>query len=74
MPAAIICENSFSALKEKLLYDFPLNLGFDDPASCPMRRFCIAAIGIGSPTAANLSLARTFRHLHLNLHLTVIYH
>ena len=58
MPAAIICENSFSALKEELLYGFPLNLGFHYPASCPMRRFCIAAIGIGSSTAANLSLTR----------------
>ena len=35
-----------------------MNLGFDDPAVCPMRRFCISAIGIESPTAANLSLTR----------------
>ena len=61
MPAAVICENSFSALKEELLYDFPLNLGFDDPAPRPMRRFCISAIGIESPTAANLSLTRTYQ-------------
>ena len=59
MPAAVICENSFSALKEEPLYDFPLNLGFDDPAPCLMRRFCISVIGIESPTAANLSLTRT---------------
>ena len=59
MPTAVICENSFSALKEEPLYDFPLNLGFDDPAPRPMRRFCISAIGIESPTAANLSLTRT---------------
>ena len=59
MPAAVICENSFSALQEEPLYDFPLNLGFDDPAPHPMRRFYISAIGIESPTAANLSLTRT---------------
>ena len=59
MPAAVTCENSFSALKEEPLYDFPLNLGLDDPALCPTRRFCISAIGIESPTAANLSLTRT---------------
>ena len=59
MPAAVMCENSFSALKEEPLYDFPLNLGLDDPAPCPTRRFCISAIGIESPTAANLSLTHT---------------
>ena len=59
MLAPVICGNSFSALKEEPLYDFPLNLGFDDPAVRPMRRFCISAIGIDSPTAANLSLTRT---------------
>ena len=59
MPAPVICENSFSALKEEVLYDFTLNLGFDDPAPRPMRRFCISAIGIVSPTAANLSVTRT---------------
>ena len=59
MPAAAICENAFSALKEELLYDFPLNLGFDDSAPHPMRRFCISAIGIESPTAANMSLIHT---------------
>ena len=59
IPAAVICENSFSALTEESLYDFPLNLGFHDPAPHPMRRFCISAIGIESPTAANLSLTRT---------------
>ena len=59
MPAVVICWNSFSAFKEEPLYDFPLNLGFDDPAPRPMRRLCISAIGIESPTAANLSLTRT---------------
>ena len=59
MPAAVISENSLSVLKEEPLYDFPLNLGFDDPAPRPMRRFCISAIGIESPPAANLSLTRT---------------
>ena len=59
LPAPVICENSFSALKEEPLYEFPLNLGFDDPAPRPMRRFCISAIGIESPTSANLSLTRT---------------
>ena len=54
MPAAVICENSFSLLEEEPLYDFPLNLGFDDPALRPMCRFCISAIGIESLTAANL--------------------
>ena len=42
----VICENSCSALKEEPLYDFPLNLSFDDPAPRPMRRFCISAIEI----------------------------
>ena len=59
MPTAVFCENSFSALKEEPLYDFRLNLGFDDPALRPMYRFCISAIGIESPTAANLSMTRT---------------
>ena len=59
MLAPVVCGNSFSALKEEPLYDFPLNLGFDDPTPRPMRRFCILAIGIESPTAANLSLTRT---------------
>ena len=59
MLAPVICGNSLSALKEEPLYDFPLNLGFDNPAVRPMRRFCISAIGIESPTAANLSLTRT---------------
>ena len=54
MPAAVICENSFSPFEEEPLYDFPLNLGFDDPALRPMCRFCISAIGIESLTAANL--------------------
>ena len=58
MPAPIICGNSFFALKEEPLYGFPLNLSLDDPASRPMCRFCISAIGIKSPTAANLSLTR----------------
>ena len=55
----VVCGNSFSALNEEPLYDFPLNLGFDNPAPRPMRRFCISAIGIESPTAANLSVTRT---------------
>ena len=59
MLAPVVCGNSCSALKEEPLYDFPLHLGFDNPAPCPMRRFCISAIGIESPTAANLSLTRT---------------
>ena len=59
MPAVVICGNSFSAIKEEPLYHFPLNPGLYDPAPCPMRRFCISAIGIESPTAANLSLTRT---------------
>ena len=59
MPAVVICWNSLSAFKEEPLYDFPLNLGFDDPAPRLMRRFCISAIGIELPTAANLSLTHT---------------
>ena len=59
MPAAVICGNSFSALKEEPLYDFPLYLGFDDPARRPMCRFCISAIGIESPKAANLPFTYT---------------
>ena len=59
MLAPVVCGNSFSALKEELLYDFPLHFGFDNPAPSPMCRFCISAIGIESPTAANLSLTRT---------------
>ena len=65
MLAPVVCGNSFSALKEEPLYDFPLNLGFDSPAPRPMRRFCISAIGIESPTAANLSLTRTCQLLEL---------
>ena len=56
MLAPIICGNSCSALKEEPLYDFPLNFGRDDPALCPMRCFCISAIGIESLKAANLPL------------------
>ena len=59
MPAAVICENSFFALKEELPYDFPLNLDVDDPVPRPIRCFCISAIGIESPKAANLSLTHT---------------
>ena len=59
MLAPVVCGNSFSALKEEPLYDFPLNLSFENPAVRPMRRFCISTIGIESPTAANLSLTRT---------------
>ena len=40
-------------------FEFPFNLGLDDPAPRPMRRFCISAIGIESPKAANLSLTCT---------------
>ena len=46
LPASVVCENSFFALKEELLYDFPLDLGLDDPVLRPMHRFCISAIGI----------------------------
>ena len=59
LPIPVVCGNSFSALKEEPLYDFPLNLGFDDPARRHMRRFCISAIGIESPKAANLQLTHT---------------
>ena len=59
LPVPVICGNSFYALKEEPLYDFPLNLGFDDPAPRPTRRFCISAIGIESPRAANLPLTQT---------------
>ena len=41
MPARVIWGNSFSALKKEPLYDFPLNLGFDNPALHPVCRFCI---------------------------------
>ena len=57
--AAVICYNSFSALQEEQLYDFPLNLGFDDPAPRLMRRLCVSTIGIESPTATNLSMTHT---------------
>ena len=59
MLAPVVYGNSFSALKEEPLYDFPFNLGFDNPAPRPMRRFCILAMGIESPTATSLSLTRT---------------
>ena len=59
MLAPVVCGNSFSALKEEPLYDFPLNLGFDNPAPRLMRRFGISGIGIESPTATNPSLTRT---------------
>ena len=59
LPVPVICGNSFSALKEEPLYEFPLNLGLDNPAPRHMRRFCISAIGIESPKAANLQLTRT---------------
>ena len=36
VPAAVICENSVSALIEEPLYHFPLNLSFNDPATRPM--------------------------------------
>ena len=55
MPGLLICGNSYSALKQEPLYNFHLHLGLDNSAPCPMRSFCIAAIGIGSPIAANLS-------------------
>ena len=79
VPAAVICENSVSAVKEERLYDFPLNLGFHDPATRPMHCFCISAIGIESPTAANLTLTRTGQSpklepaLDSNLPLTCMY-
>ena len=56
LPAPVVCGNPFVALKEELLYDFPLNLGLDDPVVRHIRRFCISAIGIESPKAANLPL------------------
>ena len=59
LPVPVTCGNSFSALKEEPLYEFPLNLGLDDPVPRHMRRFCISAIGIESPKAVNLSLTRT---------------
>ena len=59
MPAVVMCENSFFALKEELLHDFPLTLDLDDPVPRPIRRFCISAIGIESPKAANLLLTHT---------------
>ena len=59
MPVPVVCGNSFSALKEEPLYDFPLNFGFDDSAPPTMRRFCISGIGIESPKAANLPLTHT---------------
>ena len=59
LPVPVTCGNSFSALKEEPLYEFPLNLGLDDPVPRHTRRFCISAIGIESPNAANLPLART---------------
>ena len=59
MPIPVVCGNPFSALKEEPLYDFPLNLGFDESAPRIMRRFCISAIGIESPKAANLPLTHT---------------
>ena len=59
MSAPIIGGNSFSALKEEPLYEFAINLGLDDPLPRHMRRFCISAIGIESPTATNLSLTCT---------------
>ena len=63
LPAPVICGNSFSALKEEPLYEFPLNLGIDDPVLRHMRRFCISAIGIESPKAANLPLTRMCQSL-----------
>ena len=59
LPAPVICWNSFSSLKEEPLYEFPLNLGLDDPVPRHMRCFCISAIGIESPKAANLQLTHT---------------
>ena len=58
-PASVICGNSFSALQEEPLYDFPLNLGFDDPGRRRICRFCISAIAIESPKAANLPWIQT---------------
>ena len=59
MPAPITCGNSFSAFKEELLYDFRLNLVFDNPTPRPMYRLCISAIAIKSPKAANLPRTHT---------------
>ena len=59
MPTPVICRNSFSTLKDEPLYESRLNLGLDNPVPRPMRRFCISAVGIESPTTANLPLTRT---------------
>ena len=63
LPAPVICGNSFSTIKEEPLHEFPLNPGLDDPVPRYMRRFCISAIGIESPKAANLPLTRTCQSL-----------
>ena len=59
LSAPVICENSVSARKKQQLYEFPLNLSLDDSVLCPMRRFCVSAIGIESPKAANMPLTST---------------
>ena len=51
MPTPANCGNSFSALKEEPLYDFPLNLALNNPAPRHMRRLGISATGIESPTS-----------------------
>ena len=56
MLAPVVCDNSFSAFKEEPLYNFPLDVGLNNPAPRCVRRFCISAIGIESPKAANLQL------------------
>ena len=59
LSAPVIRENSVSPCKTQRLYEFPLNLGLDDSVLCPMRSFCISAIGIESPKAANMPLTST---------------
>ena len=44
---------------EEPLYEFPLNLCLDDPVPHPIQHFCISAIGLESPKAANLPLTST---------------
>ena len=63
LPTPVICGTSFSALKEEPLFEFPLNLGLDDPVLRHMHRCCISAIGIESPKAVTLPLTRTCQSL-----------
>lgn len=58
-PTPLIYGNSFCALKQQPLYDFPLNLALHDPALHPMCHYCISDIGIDLPKAAKRILTRT---------------